>query len=214
MSATLNSVPGGKPIRVFVPIACAIALVSLMAFDTKVMSLDEVESEIGFSPEQFAKDSFPDIKEYIEANAVDASTLAPEALQSASEAGERYGVSSGVGHIIPVKFTGEVVEEASGIYTVDIADMPDDVVVRFQAGSAVNGTTLRDTTGEIEFSDFTNQIEYQDAGAALNKEMKRQVLSEIDGQDLTGKTLEVVGSFNMINPENWLITPVSIAISE
>lgn len=92
--------------------------------------------------------------------------------------------------------------------------MPDDVVVRFQAGSAVNGTTLRDTTGEIEFSDFTNQIEYQDAGAALNKEMKRQVLSEIDGQDLTGKTLEVVGSFNMINPENWLITPVSIAISE
>ncbi|SBR50685.1 MULTISPECIES: DUF2291 family protein [unclassified Halomonas] len=214
MSMTLNSVPSNKRIRVFVPAAFAIALVLLMAFDTKVLSLDELESEIGFSPEQFAKDNFPGIKEYVETNAVDASTLAPDALQSASEAGEKYGVSSGVGHIIPVKFTGEVVEEASGIYTVDIADMPDDVVVRFQAGSAVNGTTLRDTTGEIEFSDFTNQIEYQDAGAALNKEMKRQVLSEIDGQDLTGKTLEVVGSFNMINPENWLITPVSIAISE
>lgn len=214
MSTTLNSVSSDKRISFYISIAFAIALVALMAFDTKVMSLDEVDSEIGFSPEQFAKDSFPDIQEYVETNAVDASALADEALQSASEAGEQYGVSSGIGHIIPVKFTGEVVEEASGIYTVDIADMPDDVVVRFQGGSAVNGTTLRDTTGEIKFSDFTNQIEYQDAGAALNEEMKRQVLEEVSEQDLTGETLEVVGSFNMINPKNWLITPVSIAISE
>lgn len=214
MPATLNSVPANKRIKVYVAGAFVIALIALMAFDTKVLSLTELENELGFSPESFAQQSFSEIKEYIETNAVEASVLALEALESAGVAGEQYGVPSGIGHIIPVTLTGVVVDEKSGIYTVDVTGMPDEIVVRVQAGSAINGTTLRDTVGDIQFSDFTNQIEYQNAGAALNEEMKRQVLAEIAGQDLTGKTLAIAGSFNMINPKNWLITPVSIAITE
>ena len=47
MSATLNSVPGDKRIKVYVAAAFALALVALMAFDTKVISLTELESEVG-----------------------------------------------------------------------------------------------------------------------------------------------------------------------
>ncbi|MGP9467345.1 DUF2291 family protein [Halomonas citrativorans] len=214
MPATLNSLPANKRMKVYVAGVCALALMALMAFDTKVLSLAELEGEVGFSPENFAQQSFPEIKEYIETNAVEANVLAPEALESAGASGEKYGVPSGIGHVIPVTLTGVVVDEKSGIYTVNVADMSDEIVIRVQAGSAINGTTLRDTTGDIQFSDFTNQIEYQNAGAALNEEMKRQILSEMAGQDLTGKTLVIAGSFNMINPKNWLITPVSIAITD
>ncbi|SJN10621.1 Predicted erythritol ABC transporter 2, hypothetical lipoprotein [Halomonas citrativorans] len=214
MPATLNSLPANKRMKVYVAGVCALALMALMAFDTKVLSLAELEGEVGFSPENFAQQSFPEIKEYIETNAVEANVLAPEALESAGASGKKYGVPSGIGHVIPVTLTGVVVDEKSGIYTVNVADMSDEIVIRVQAGSAINGTTLRDTTGDIQFSDFTNQIEYQNAGAALNEEMKRQILSEMAGQDLTGKTLVIAGSFNMINPKNWLITPVSIAITD
>lgn len=58
MSATLNSVPGDKRIKVYVAAAFALALVALMAFDTKVISLTELESEVGFSPQQFAQETF------------------------------------------------------------------------------------------------------------------------------------------------------------
>ena len=43
-------------------------------------------------------------------------------------------------------------------------------------------------------------------------EMKRQVLADIDTTDLTGKRLEVVGVFKLINPNSWLITPVSLDV--
>ncbi|MDQ7734788.1 DUF2291 family protein [Halomonas sp. SpR1] len=214
MSATLNSVPSEKRIKVYIAAACALVLVALMAFDTKVISLTELESEVGFSPQQFARETFPEIQAYVENNAVDAAVLAPEVLKDAGAAGEKYGVAAGIGHIVPVSFSGVVVEGRGGVYTLDVADVPSDIVIRLQTGPAINGTTLRDTTGSIQFGDFTNQIEYQDVGAALNDEMKRQVLADISGQDLAEKTLEVVGSFTMINPKNWLITPVSMAIIE
>ncbi|WP_235040017.1 DUF2291 family protein [Vreelandella profundi] len=214
MSATLNSVPGDKRIKVYMTAALALVLIALMAFDTKVISLTELESEVGFSPQQFAQETFPEIQAYVEDNAVNASVLAPEVLQDAGAAGEKYGVAAGIGHIVPVALSGVVAEGRGGVYTLEVVDVPSDITIRVQTGPVINGTTLRDTTGSIQFGGFTNQIEYQDVGAALNDEVKRQVLADISEQALAGKTLEVVGSFTMINPKNWLITPVSIAIIE
>ncbi|MFG6667076.1 DUF2291 family protein [Halomonas sp. HNIBRBA4712] len=214
MSATSNSVPDTRRIKLYAVSIFAVVLLMLMALDTKVVTLSELESEVGFSPEQFAQDSFSDIREYIEANAVEASILAHEALQSPGDAGEQYGIASGIGHVIPVSVTGTAIEQQAGIYTLEVEGVSDEVVVRVQMGPAINGTVLRDTTGNIQFSDFTNQIEYQDAGAALNEEMKRQVLTGVSTQDLIGQTLSITGSFNMINPQNWLITPVNVVVDE
>ncbi len=85
------------------------------------------------------------------------------------------------------------------------ADPLDLVVLR-------RAVVLRDATGEIEFGQFTNQIEYQDAGSAINNAMKQEVLAPIDTGDLTGKTVTVTGVFKLINPNNWLVTPVSFEV--
>ena len=77
-------------------------------------------------------------------------------------------------------FTGTVGEGQAGIYDVAIEGMPKNVTVRIQTGPAINGTELRDATGNYGFGQFTNQIEFQDAGAALNEEMKKQVLDPVD----------------------------------
>ncbi len=82
-------------------------------------------------------------------------------------------------------------------------ELPADVVVRVQTGPAVNGTDLRDATGAIEFGQFTNQIEYQNAGSAINNQMKKDVLANAGADSLTGKTAKVVGVFKLINPKSW-----------
>lgn len=214
MSVTMNPVPGKTKARSYIAGTFVVVLVALMALDTKVITISELESEVSFSPQNFAQENFSVIREHIEANAVEGATLAEGVLQDAGAAGEKYGVSAGIGHVVPVTFTGTAEEGRSGIYSIDADGVPSDVVIRVQTGPAINGTTLRDATGDIQFGDFTNQIEFQDVGAALNEEMKRQVLEGIAGQDLTGETLEVVGAFTMINPSNWLITPVRITIVE
>ena len=81
-----------------------------------------------------------------------------------------------------------------------------------QTGPAINGTDLRDATGEIKFGHFKNQIEYQNAGAAINNAMKEAVLAGIDTKALAGKTVSVVGAFTLVNPKNWLVTPVEITV--
>ena len=42
--------------------------------------------------------------------------------------------------------------------------------------------------------------------------MKEAVLAGIDTRALTGKTISVVGAFTLVNPKNWLVTPVEIAV--
>ena len=114
--------------------------------------------------------------------------------------------------MFPVKFTGVVGEGKSGIYNVAVDGLPARRKIRVQTGPAINGTDLRDATGEIKFGDFKNQIEYQNAGAAINNAMKEAVLAGIDTARLTGKTVSVIGAFTLVNPKNWLVTPVEIAV--
>ncbi|RVA64506.1 DUF2291 family protein, partial [Mesorhizobium sp. M7A.F.Ca.CA.001.08.1.1] len=110
------------------------------------------------------------------------------------------------------KFTGVVGEGKSGIYKVAVDGVPDTLMIRVQTGPAINGTELRDATGKITFGQFTNQIEYQDAGSALNNEMKKEVLAKVDTSTLTGKTISVVGAFKLVNPKSWLVTPVRLDV--
>ena len=65
---------------------------------------------------------------------------------------------------------------------------------------------------DIAFGSFKNQIEYQNAGSGINRAMKKTVLDPLDTSALTGKTVEVTGAFRLINPKNWLITPVRLAV--
>ena len=62
--------------------------------------------------------------------------------------------------------------------------------------------------GKLSFGEFTNQIEYQDVGAALNRAMKADILEDLDRTTLTGKIVEITGVFRLINAKNWLVTPV------
>lgn len=191
-----------------------LVLLVAMALDTKVVRIGSAEDvrSAAFSPAEYGKSEFPKVQADVEARAADAATLAQAIAKDKETAAKEYGVPAGVGPVMAVKFTGVVGEGKSGIYNVAVPEIGDVPLIRIQTGPAINGTDLRDSTGKITFGQFKNQIEYQNAGSALNNEMKAEILSKLDTAALTGKTVSVVGVFKLVNPKSWLVTPVRLDV--
>lgn len=192
-----------------------IALVlAAIAFDTKVIHVgsDQDLRQQAFSPASWGQQEFPRIQEYVLSKAVDALALGPAVLADKDAAAKEFGTASTTGAIMMVKFTGLAGEVKSGVYEVKVEGLPEDIRLRLQTGPAINGTDLRDAPGDIAFGAFKNQIEYQDAGSGLNRAMKAVVLDPVDTAALSGKTVEVTGTFRLINPKMWLVTPVALTV--
>lgn len=215
MSAQADMMAGRRSVarlRTFVLLALGVIALVAMVLDTKMVPIEQTLSDV-FSPEAYGKKEFPRIQAAIEKVAVEAKVLAAAIVEDKAAAGEKYGKPGSVGPMYPVRFSGVVGEGASGIFTVNVDGLPEGMGVRVQTGPAINGTEVRDATGTISFGEFTNQIEYQDAGAALNNEVKTQVLANLDRDKLSGKTIDVVGVFQLINVANWLVTPVLLKVA-
>lgn len=187
-------------------------LVAVMAIDTKVVKLGTVTTGPGgsFSAADFGAAEFPKVQAEIVRRAIDAAVVAAAMAKEPAAATKRYGVEASGGSEMAVSFTGVVGAEDSGVYDMAVPGVTQ--VIRVQTGPAIMGTDLRDAPGFIGFGQFKNQIEYQNAAAALNREMKKQVLSTIDTSQLTGKTISVVGAFQMTNPGVWMVTPVKLDV--
>jgi predicted lipoprotein len=192
----------------------AVGVLLAMALDTKVVQIGssaDVTSQV-FSPQSYGEKQFPRIQAFVESHAVDAPTLATAVLADPKAAATKYGTPSSVGTILPVKLTAVVGQSTSGIYDLAVAGLSPDIRLRVQGGPAINGTELRDAPGYIAFGAFKNQIEYQNAGSGINQAMKKAVLAPVGTGSLTGKTLQITGVFRLINPKNWLITPVEMTV--
>ncbi len=191
----------------------AVVLLGIIAASTKIVQIGSIDDDRkkAFSKEEYGAATFPDVFKFVIEHAVDVKELGPAIAVDPSAAGKKYGTATGTGPVIPVKFTGVAGEVSSGIYKVAV-DGLDDVLVRVQTGPAINGTELRDASGTISFGQFTNQIEYQDAGAAINNAMKKAVLQPVDTANLAGKKIAVTGAFKLINPKGWLVTPVKLEV--
>lgn len=216
--ATPSGTPSGakskSPLRMLVlPVAIVLVLIA-MALDTTVIHIGSEEDvrAAEFSAEAFGEAEFPRIQSAIETDAVDAVTLLAAIEQDRDAATERYGEAGSLGPVFPVYFSGVVGEGRSGVFPVSVEGIPEDLLIRVQFGPAINGTEVRDATGTIAFGDFTNQIEYQDAGSALNNQVKELVFADLDRDSLTGKTVSIVGVFRLVNPASWFVTPVRLEL--
>ena len=214
LAQTRNSKPPRSRLAAYLWPAAVLLVLVAMALDTKVIrigSKQDVRVD-AFSAEAYGKKAFPAIQSEIDKAAVDAKVLTAAIAEDKTAAGEKYGKPGSVGPIFPVKFSGVVGEGRSGIFAVAVDGLPDGLRIRVQTGPAINGTEVRDATGTVTFGQFTNQIEYQDAGPALNNEIKANVLFGLDRDNLTGKKVDVVGVFQLINPAGWLVTPVRLKL--
>jgi predicted lipoprotein len=149
---------------------------------------------------------------FIVANAYELSELDAAIIADPAAAGESYGNRDGANaaYSVPTKFTATAGELKGDLLVLEIEGVS--TTVYLQVGPALNGTALRDVTGQVRFGDFENQLAYQDIGTKLNDKVRDGVLSTIDKTTLTGKTLNIVGAFSLFNPNQYAIVTISIEV--
>jgi predicted lipoprotein len=194
----------------------ALVVVAAAIASTKVLSIGEAAeaSQAGaFEPADYAAEHFDeDIVPAITDDATELATLLDDLAAGADEADFGHSAGSSSAYSFPVTFTGVAGAPNGSILPVTVEGLPEGVVVQVQIGPAINGTAIRDATGTVNFNDFTNQLEFQEVATELNTLVKDQVLADVDPATLEGKTITVTGAFTLVNPKNWMVTPVEIAV--
>lgn len=191
-----------------------VVILGAIALDTTVVTIGSEQDfrQQAFSPDAYGISQFPRIRDGVNKKAVEAVELTAKLKSNKKSATKDHATMAGAFPVFPVKFTGVAGKESSGVFEFAIEGLPANVKIRVQSGPAINGTELRDIAGDIEFGEFKNQIEFQNVGAGINRAMSAEILKDIDRSSLTGKTISVVGAFKLINPKNWLVTPVEFEV--
>jgi predicted lipoprotein len=195
--------------------AVALLVVVALALDTTTRSDSAPRvaagGRVAFDPEAYGAKTYPKVVAAIDKRAVALPELAAALADDPDAAGKRYGVRQGSS---PFNFavSGEgVAGKADGsLLPVKVKGVKD-ADVQLQIGPAINGTALRDAVGFINFNQFVNQVDYADAGTALNNEVKAKVLK--DAGDLEGRTVRFTGAFTLLVPTAITVTPTRLQTS-
>jgi predicted lipoprotein len=165
----------------------------------------------GYAAKAYDSKVVPSIRK----NAVELPVLLEKLRQDQQAASEKYGNQVGSGsYTFAVRGEGVAGSPDSGLLPVRVEGVPSDTTVSVQIGPAINGTALRDAVSSITFDQFLNQVQYADAGTALNDEMKKRVLADLDRDSLEGKRVRFVGAFSMLTPETVTITPTRLEVQQ
>ena len=135
----------------------------------------------------------------VENSAVDARTFLDAFAKSPTEALALWGRHDANGPVyLAVKGTGRVISVDThskvGLALVDVAPFDGKPDVTIQVGPVLRGTSLRDATGLVRFSDFVNQLQFADVGNELNNRVLKTVLAPLDLAALAGKSISFAGT--------------------
>lgn len=155
----------------------------------------------------------------IESAAQDAEPVLAAIAADPAAAGAASGRQAGTGSpfTYTVRGRGVVVdvdrEAVVGTMSVDLEPTDGKADLAIAIGPAFVGTAVRDALPFVDFSQFTNQLDYADVSTALNARVKSDVIGKIDIATVKGKTVSFVGAFADIDHKNAVITPVMLTVA-
>jgi len=158
----------------------------------------------------------------VESSAVDARAFLDGYFKSPADALARWGRHEANGPVyLMVKGEGRVISidtrSKAGLAMVDVPPFDGKPDVSIQIGPVLRGTSLRDATGLVRFSDFVNQLQFADVGNELNDRVLRTVLAPVPLTTLTGKTIAFAGTASgVVNeaPPIRELVPIRLLVQE
>jgi predicted lipoprotein len=196
--------------------ALAIVVLVLLALDTTTRSDKAPRITNGaaaFDPARYGTQNYPKVVAAVEKKAVPLTTVAKAVKADPDAAGKRYGARESASSPYNFAVTGEGVagKPADSLMPVKVKGLKG-TTVSLQVGPALNGTSLRDVVGFINFNQFVNQVDYADAGTALNNQVKAKVLEDVDRASIAGKRVRFTGAFTYLAPTVSTVTPVRLEV--
>lgn len=115
-----------------------------------------------------------------------------------------YGlITEGEAHVYMVAGSGTITsvdaETSLGTAEVKLDGYDGPIKVRLYIGARIpsDNTSVRDAAGFISFGDFKEQTEYGKVSTEINKRVLSSVLSDLDPDELVGKTISFKGAFTI-----------------
>lgn len=149
--------------------------------------------------------------------AVDLGTLLTEANGDLKSVADQYGkYSMGTSGELTYTVKGTAVikevhtEKKAGYMTAALDGYAGPEEIKFQVGSVIKGSAVRDALSFIKFGDYTNQEEYAAVSVGIHEKIMEQVINPERAQKLEGKTIDFTGCFTADSNSEILITPVAI----
>jgi predicted lipoprotein len=217
MSAHAPSAPARTIPWRWILVAAAVVVIAAMALSASWRSDKAPRVTAGPKPldvASYGAKTYPKVVAAIDKKAADIGTVAAAIKQDPDAAGKQYGTRTSAGGPFNFAVKGEGVagKAEASLLPVKVKGLKD-VTVNVAVGPAINGTSLRDAVGFINFNQFINQNDYADAGTAINDQVKAQVLKGVDGTSLKGKKVSFTGAFTYLAPTVMTITPTRFEVS-
>ncbi len=194
-----------------------VGLVAAVAFFGvgAIVSLDgEADAVVSvFDPVSYVNSIWDDkVVPTIMANAVDMATLIEELDRDEAAACSKYGNQAAMGgaHSFMVKGTGQVVEVEESLLRVDVPSCGGNRSVSLRVGPPFTGTEIRDSVGFIEFSSFTNVLEYGAVGGELNTQVRKRIGDNINLEGIEGSTISYYGALTLHDTDDIVVVPVML----
>lgn len=194
-----------RPARRALPLL-ALGLVSCVPWTVRPLSQESAAPDQSAHPAAYVDARWSSkILPAVRAAAVDARPLLDALAANRDQAFARYGHHPAPGPIyLIVKGEGVVTavdtRSRRGLLLVDIAPYDGKPDLSIQIGPVLQGTALRDATGLIRFSDFTNQLHYADVANEINNRILRTVLSPLQPSALKGRRIRFLGALEAPAP--------------
>jgi len=212
-----------RPLATFVILALVVASTScwtIRPIDSKESASD---TDAKFNPDAYVNALWSSkLLPSIENSAIDARSFLDAYTKSPADALTRWGRHDANGPIyLEIKGEGRVISVDTrskvGLALLDVAPFDGKPDVTVQIGPVLTGTSLRDATGLIRFSDFVNQLQFADVGNELNERVLKTVLAPLEPATLAGKKISFAGTaagkVNSAPPLRELI-PIRLTVQE
>ena len=195
-----------------------LSVLAVIFFSLKIEKLDEYKAKKPnetFDATVYAQEFWDEKIPLAGENAVEISEFINLLKTTPEAAFKEYGKVLGIGktHYFMLKGKGlieSVDEEFLTLKTVN--NEPVQIATDFIFGNAV-----RDGSGLISINEFLNMTDFNNVSVAINKLVKKNIVSKLKSAAKTGMTIEFVGATEMsldnIDIENIRVIPVSAKLS-
>lgn len=199
----------GVILAMALPLAgCKIVPIGQEQADEKAGGFDATS----YAADLWTKQALP----YFSANAKPAAEVIPAIAADFAGAGDKFGYRPGEGS--PWSFivtgTGTVTakntESRAGTLVLALDGAATPLEATLQIGPVIRGNAVRDALPFVSFKDFTNQIEYADAGKALTALAVEGIAADVVSLAV-GDHVEFTGAISMAGAsDKLLVTPVTL----
>ena len=196
-----------------------VSVLAVIFFSLKIENLEEYKTantKVTFNATEYAEKFWKEKVPAITDNAIEASELIPLLVNNPKEALVNHSRVLGISktHYFITKGSGKITSVEDEYFVVKINE---NQTVKI-ATDFIFGNAVRDGSGEISINEFLNMTDFNNVSVAINKLVKKNVVTKLQTTAKEGKTIDFVGATEIneenIDTENIRIIPVIANLSD